>query len=423
MAASDCWGEKPMTTHQADVCIVGGGPAGLTLALLLAQSGAEVVVVEKARTLEREYRGEILQPGALQLLDQLALLAPVRRRGGYELSRFQLVEGGKILMNIDYRRLLRPYDYLFSVPQRHLLEELQARCAAHSGFKQLFGTAVHTLLREGDRVTGIRCGSGDQEQTVLARCVVGADGRYSRVRKLAGIGYQRIEAFEHDVLWFKLPAPDRAQHDVRVMRDAGSPMLVHDSYPGRLQLGWTLPHRGYRDLAANGVGAVKEAIATAAPLYRDLIMEKITSLNDLTLLDVFAGTAQTWAADGLLLIGDAAHTHGPIGAQGINLALQDAAVAHEVLLAGLRAGDMGRHLLTRVEARRRPAIDRVMTLQGRQAKAMLSTGRLASAVRPAAAKILAHTPLYRKVLEEIAFGDRGVQIRTDLFAGHRETVR
>jgi 6-methylpretetramide 4-monooxygenase len=416
--------------EQADVCIVGGGPAGLTLALLLVRSGAEVIVVEKARSLEREYRGEILQPGALLLLDQLGLLAPVRRRGGYELSRFQLVEHGKILMDIDYRRLLRPYDYLFSVPQRHLLEELQAACTAHTGFKQLSGTAAHALLREGDRVTGIRCGSGDQEQTVLARCVVGADGRYSRVRKLAGIGYQRIEAFEHDVLWFKLPAPDRAVHDIRVMRDSGSPMLVHDSYPGRLQLGWTLPHRGYRELAAGGIGPVKEAIASAAPAYRDLIMEQITSLNDLTLLDVFAGAAQAWAADGLLLIGDAAHTHGPIGAQGINLALQDAAVAHEVLLAALHAGDTGGHMLAPFEERRRPAIDRVMTLQGRQAKAMLSTGRLARVVRPAAAKVLAHTPLYRKVLGQIAFGDRGIRIRTDLFAGPRrdpadprETVR
>jgi 6-methylpretetramide 4-monooxygenase len=422
MVASDCWGEEPMVTHQADVCIVGGGPAGLTLALLLVRSGAEVIVAEKARSLEREYRGEILQPGALQLLDQLELLTPVRRRGGYELSRFQLVERGKVLMNIDYRRLPQPHDYLFSVPQRHILEELQAACAAHAGFRHLPGAVAHTLLRDGDRVTGVLCGSGEQEQSVLARCVVGADGRYSRVRKLAGIGYDRIEAFEHDVLWFKLPAADRTVHDVRVIRDGGSPVLVHDSYPGRLQVGWTLPHRGYRDLAANGIGPVKEAIATAIPEYRDLIMEQITSLNDLTLLDVFAGTARTWAADGLLLIGDAAHTHGPIGAQGINLALQDAAVAHEVLLAALRAGDTGSQRLAPLEARRRPAIEGVMTLQGRQAKAMLATGRLARAVRPAAAKVLAYTPLYRKVLEQIAFGDRGIQIRTDLFAG-RETVR
>jgi monooxygenase len=399
-----------MVTYSADVCIVGGGPAGLALALLLVRSGAEVTVVEKAKSLDREYRGEILQPGAMNLLGELGVLAGVRGRGGYELSRFQLVERGKILMNIDYRQLPGPYRFLFSVPQRHLLEELLAACATYPGFRQVSGAAVHALLRDGDRVTGVRCGSGDREHSVLARCVVGADGRYSRVRKLAGIGYLRNEAFEHDVLWFKLPAAGRALHDVRVLRDGGSPVLLHDSYPDQLQVGWTLPHRGYRDLAARGIGPVRLAIAAAAPPYRDLIMDQITSLNDLTLLDVFSGTARQWAADGLLLIGDAAHTHAPIGAQGINLALQDAAVAYEVLLGCLRAKDSSGQALAGFEAKRRPAIERVLTLQSRQAKAMLSTGRVAGAVRPVAARVLAHTPVYRKILEQIAFGDRSIRI-------------
>jgi monooxygenase len=344
------------------------------------------------------------------------VLQPVRARGGYELSRFQLVDHGRILMNIDYRQLPPPLSFLFSVPQRHILEELHAACRVAPGFRQMAARTVHTLLRDdAGRVTGVRCGTGEEEQEVQARCVVAADGRYSRVRKLAAIEYQRREAFEHDVLWFKLPAPGRAIHDVRVFRDSGSPVLIHDSYPDRMQLGWTLPHGGYKELASRGIAEVREAIAQAVPPYAELVREHVQSLNDLTLLDVFAGVADQWSGDGLLLIGDAAHTHGPIGAQGINLALQDAAVAHEVLIDALHRGDFSNTALARFESRRRPAVNSVMVLQERQAKGMLAAGPVTDRIRPVVTALLAHTPVFRKVLEQIAFGDRTVHVHDELF--------
>jgi monooxygenase len=405
-----------MEQLETDICIVGGGPAGLALALMLLRSGVRATVIERSHSFDREFRGEILQPGGMLLLDQLGVLKGARARGGYPLSHFQLVEHERVLMDIDYRQLPPPFDFLLSIPQRHVLEELLAACRRHEGFAYLEGRSVGALLRdEAGQVTGAVAKRGDRQWAIRAHCTVAADGRYSKTRRLAGIPYTREEAFEHDILWFKIPARGRSAHDIRVYRSAGNPVLIYDSFPDAIQIGWTLPHKGYKELTAAGFEQVLDDIVRAVPIYADEIRSSVTGVGDLSLLDVFAGHADEWVADGLALIGDAAHTHGPIGAQGINLALQDAAVLHPVLMESLAAKDAGKQSLSAYPAQRRPDIDAVFTLQKRQSAAMLAQRGLADRVRPLAARLLAHTPLYRQVLRQIAFGRTPIRVRQDLF--------
>ena len=412
-------GTAELTT---DVCIVGGGPAGLVLALLLLKSDLRVTVVEKSDSFNREYRGEILQPGAMALLDALGVLDDARSRGCHEHDRFQLVEGERVLMDIDYRVLPKPYDHLLSIPQPHVLDAVRERCAACPGFEYLGSTRAKELIREDGPVVGVTVDGPEGPRSVRARCVVGADGRYSKIRKLAGIGFQKREMFDFDVLWFKLPVDEsdpgerQGRRDVRVYRDGGSPAMIYHSYPDRMQIGWMLPHGSYQQLASQGIDAVKERIARALPRYAGQIGGEVQRLRDLSLLDVFSGRAERWAVDGLLLIGDSAHTHSPIGAQGINLAVQDAVAVHPLLVEAVRHKDASAALLGRFELRRAPDIEAIARLQFMQSKAMLSHGALATRIRPAATRLLKHTPVYRKVLDRIAYGNRGIEVDTSTFA-------
>ncbi|MER7803666.1 FAD-dependent monooxygenase [Streptomyces parvulus] len=402
---------------RVDVCVVGAGPAGLALTLMLLRSGVEVALVERSTGLNRDFHGEILQPGGQRVLDELGVLSAARARGARELDGFQVLQDERVLLDVDYRRLPAPYDRLLALPQRHLLDELLAACRELPGLTFLEGHRVSGLVRERGRIAGVVAHRRDGgTATVRAHVVVGADGRYSRTRTLAGIDAGRREAFDQDVAWFTLPAPGRATGAVRVHRTATGALLVHDTHPDRLRVGWTLPHRTWNRVAVRGIQDVRRELADALPGFADLIHTHLRSLSDLTLLDVFAAQAGRWVDDGLLLVGDSAHTHGPIGAQGINLALQDAAAAHPVLLDAVGAGDAGRDRLLPYERRRRPAAAGVHRVQRIQAKALLGhSGPLATRLRSRAASVVTRSRIGERVTHRIAYGPDPATVRTDLF--------
>ncbi|MFE2876883.1 FAD-dependent monooxygenase [Streptomyces roseus] len=406
-------------TVDTDVCVIGAGPAGLALTLMLLRSGVRVTLVERSTAFRREFHGEILQPGGQRILDELGVLSGATARGSARLRGFQVLERERVLLDIDYGRLPAPYDHLLALPQPHLLEELLAACRELPGFTLLEGHRIAALCqkRPDSPCTGAVVNGPDRVPvTVRAQVVVGADGRFSKTRALAGIDAGRRDSFAHDVVWFSVHAPGQATGQVRVHRGEGSAVLVHDTHPDRLRIGWTLPHGGWRGAVRRGIEDIRWELAEVLPQYADLVHEQITSMADLTLLDVFASHAGEWVRDGLVLLGDSAHTHGPIGAQGINLALQDAAALHPVLVSALADGEPTARRLAPYRDRRAPAAAAVHRMQVMQARSLFGGGGPAAAfLRARAAAVVTRTPIGAKITRKVAHGHDPAGVRTDLF--------
>lgn len=415
--------DRDADTVHTEVAVVGAGPAGLALALMLLRSGVQCTLIERSPSAPRDFHGEILQPGGQHILDELGVLDAAAERGAATLHGFQVLEGSKLLLDIDYRRLKPPYNRLLALPQRHVLDELLERCRTLPGFSYLEGGKLVELIEDDGRTYGaVVTAPGGRRMRVRAEAVVGCDGRFSKTRRLAGIEAPRIDAFAHDVVWFTLPAQGTGTGRVRVHRAGATTALVHDSWPDRLRIGWTLPHGSWPQTAARGIGEIRDRLAAALPEFAALIHDHL-QMNQLSLLDVFAAQADTWVRDGLVLAGDSAHTHGPLGAQGINLALADAAALHPLLVAAVADRDCSRRRLEPFETQRAAAAQAVTRMQHLQAKAFFGSGGRASAVlRRRAARAVTRTPAAAVITRRIAYGKPQVRVRTDLFeAGKRES--
>ncbi len=330
-------------------CITGGGPAGMMLGLLLARAGIDVMVLEKHADFLRDFRGDTVHPSTLRLMDELGLLDAFLALPHQRVEGVTLQVGGRRLRMAQLDGLGERIGFIAMMPQWHFLDFLARQGRRYPSFRLLMQAEVTALAEHDGRVTGVHARTADGDVDIRADLVVGADGRGSTVRERAGLDVQDFGA-PMDVLWLRVPRHPDDPGQVLGHVEAGQ-LLVMIDRGDYWQCAMVVPKDGADAVRAAGLPALRERLHRLSPWLHDRV-EAIASWDDVKVLSVRVDRLHEWSRPGLLCLGDAAHAMSPIGGVGINLAVQDAVAAANVLAAPLRAGRLTDATLRKVQRRR-----------------------------------------------------------------------
>lgn len=344
-------------SRRTSCCIVGAGPAGVALSLFLARAGVSVTLLEAHRDFDRDFRGDTIHPATLEVLDQIGLAGRVHELPHVKARSFRFVSGKTIDEAAVFNRLPTPFPYVMIMPQANFLEFLVAEAQRYPHFKLMLGAHVERLLDGNGVVRGVGYRSGDGGGEVRAELTVAADGRFSRLRKLAALEPVR-QSGAMEVLWFRLPRRPDDRHDEAAIDVGPREIIAVLGRPTEWQLGYVGPPGRYRQVKADGLEAFRRSLLTILPWLEDRV-GLLEGWDDISLLSVEASRLARWHRPGLLFIGDAAHVMLPVGGVGINCAIADAVEAANVLADPLRNGAVGDRHLAEVQ-RRREGVTRVI---------------------------------------------------------------
>ena len=340
--------------EETSCCIVGGGPGGAMLALLLARQGVDVVLLEEHSDFERDFRGDTLHPAAMENLCEIGLAKRLLQLRHTEVRTIGVQTGrGTLQVNLGagFAFWKTKFPYITVIAQSRFLSFITEEAKRYPNFRLVMGARVEGLLEEDGIIRGVRYSGRNGRGEIRAGLTVGADGRFSRVRKLAG--FEPVKTSPPiDVLWFRLSRRSGDPLESLGARRGGGLFALFIDRFDYWQMGAVIPKGGYRELRARGLGAFREALARAVPGIADRV-DELHEWQQISVLSVESSRLKRWYRPGLVLIGDAAHVMSPVGGVGINYAIQDAVVASNVLGAKLRAGvPIGEGDLARVQRQR-----------------------------------------------------------------------
>ncbi|SEF18362.1 FAD-dependent oxidoreductase [Jiangella alba] len=348
-------------------CVVGGGPAGAMVALLLARAGVDVTLLERHGDFLRDFRGDTVHPATLDVLDQLELAERLHARPHQKIGSMSMIRAGRRRELADFRRLKVKFPYITMIGQWDFLDFITGEAARYPNFRLLMNSSLHDVLRVDGRVRGIRYRHGDEHHELRAELVIAADGRRSATRAAVGL-HPRAKGVSIDVVLFRLSRRDDDPTEGITLRLDGGDVLGLIDRGSYWQSFVEIPKGdGIRALRAAGIEAFRDTVVRLAPFLADRVGE-IESIDALNFLDVRVDRLRRWHVPGLLVIGDAAHCMSPVGGVGVNLAVQDAvATANTLVEPLLRCQDEGlpvpRSALAAVQRRRRLPTTTIQLLQ------------------------------------------------------------
>src|SRR5258708_21632272 len=330
-------------------CIVGGGPAGMMLGFLLARAGVKVVVLEKHGDFLRDFRGDTVHPSTLTVMHELGLLDEFLKLPHHRISQFTGYFVDTPVKIADLSHLPVPAPFIAMMPQWDFLDFIATRGKALPRFKLLMHAEAKALISEGGKVVGVRGVVDGREEEIRADLVVGCDGRHSIVREQTGLKLDVLGA-PMDVMWFRVSHQDGDASEVMGRFSAGGLIVMLDR-GDYWQCAYVIPKGAADRVRAERIDKVRQTLARMMPGFEQRLSE-LTSMDDLKLLTVAVERLETWWKPGVLCIGDAAHTMSPIGGVGVNIAIQDAVAASNILAAPLREKRLRDSDLAAVQKRR-----------------------------------------------------------------------
>ncbi len=330
-------------------CIVGGGPAGMMLGFLLARAGVEVIVLEKHGDFLRDFRGDTVHPSTMTVMHELGFLDDFLKLPHHKIDKFAGYFGTKRVQMVDLSHLPVPAPFIAMMPQWDFLDFIAARGKALPRFKLLMHAEAKALISESGKVVGVRATVDGKEEEIRADLVVGCDGRHSIVREQTGLKLDVLGA-PMDVMWFRITHKDGDANEVMGRFNAGGLIVMLDR-GDYWQCAYVIPKGAADRVRAQGIDKVRQTLAGMMPGFEQRLSE-LTTMDDLKLLTVAVERLETWWKPGVLCIGDAAHTMSPIGGVGVNIAIQDAVAASNILAAPLREKRLKDSDLDAVQKRR-----------------------------------------------------------------------
>jgi len=330
-------------------CVAGGGPAGVMLGFLLARAGVGVVVLEKHKDFFRDFRGDTIHPSTLQVMHELGLLDQFLKVRHDEIRQLRALIGDTEVQIADFTHLPTVCKFIALMPQWDFLNFLAEQGKRYPGFDLRMETEATDLIVEGERIVGLRATGPDGPYEIRADLVVGADGRHSVVRERAGFAAESLGA-PMDVLWMRMSRKPSDPGQTGGTINYGH-MMVTLNRNDYWQCAYVIRKGGYDQLHARGLDAFRADIVKLCPFLADRVHE-LKDWDDIKLLTVAVDRLTKWWRPGLLCIGDAAHAMSPIGGVGVNLAVQDAVAAANILAEPLREARLTTDHLDRVQQRR-----------------------------------------------------------------------